>query len=662
MGRLQVNGFDGEAHAYINLLKNWSSTPTTGDNYPADLNANGYPTTAPSTSISGTINPYPSTYTGNLVLKWTGTGTINIEHAVTISSGGGFVSGATTLRMIATGTNGRIVFTFNVVPSAATILFPSGQTHTNMSNVILCREDQEALIDAGEIFNPYFLDIITALDPNIIRPLGWSNPNDNNNLADDIYAWDVAAFSYHNNRWHPDLWAGDASGTDTYTVGAATATPAQWTDREIIQCRIPNANTSTTVTLNVNSRGAKTVKTMFLSAPSVGEIAANQLATFVYDAKSDFLLYRGGGLTSRVPVSIQVALANKTGKDLWINIPHLMIDAAVQRVAQYIKANLNPSLTCYIELSNEIWNFGGGFPQTSYAHAVGRDFIGFTDANNRTYHGWYAKRYREVMEIITDVWDGATSPRLQRVIAFQAFGVTASTNTYRLQGADLTLDVDGNYTTVAEDIVTNYTQSPNRPIDFCDVLSYATYWSGHNTFGFDASYTGALTDLLAAADDYDSGVEADMEAALDWLDTDLRGTSAAQQTLKRLNDNIYPGWETIAASYSKPVLAYEGGCEIKAPSTSRLTALEIDTDYSARIQALFDAYKADNRFKVTASAQMRQFMAQPSSHTPSWFWMIGNNQWSLRQGDTYDEEIWKSWDACVARTSGRESFSIKWAA
>jgi hypothetical protein len=632
MGSLTVNGFDRDSLSFINLLKNWSSTPTTGDNYPADLNADGYPTQAPSTSISGTINPFPTNFTGQLVLKWTGTGTIQIERPVTVVSGAEFVSGGTGTRLIATGANGRIVFTIDSVPSSLTVIFPSGQTHTNMSGAVLCRVEDEAAHDAGDIFNPDFLEILQELNPSIIRTLGWSNPNENNNIGSDLYAWNASSFHYSNNRWHPNLWAGDASGTDTYTVGAAAVTPAEYTDREMIQCRFPNANTSTTVTLDIDGRGAKTVKTMFLANPAVGAIAANQLATFVYDAKTDFLLYRAGGITARTPVSVQVALANELGVDMWFNIPHLMDDASVTRMAQYIKANLNSSRTCYIELSNEIWNFGGGFPQTSYAYVVGKDFMGFTDADNRPYHGWYAKRYREVMEIFTDVWNGATAPRLQRVIAFQAFGIVASTNTYRMQGADLTLDSD------------------------------ATYWSGHNAKAFDASYSADdVNAVIPWADDYDSGDPASMADALDALDADIRGSSAADQTLKKLNDDIYPGWETIAAGYGKPVLAYEGGCEIAAPSESRLTALSIDTSNAAKIAALYAAYKEDNRFKVTASAQLRQFMLQPSSHTPSWFVAIGTSQWSLRQGDIYDEDTWKSWDACVARTSGTTVCSLKWA-
>lgn len=658
MGRLQTNGFSSDSHSFLNLFKYWASTLTTGDNYPADLNADGYPTVAPSSNLSGTINPFPTSFTGHFILKWTGTGTIQLERPVTVHSGGGFVSGGTGVHLIATGTDGRIEFSFVSTPSVLTVIWPTGFTHTNMSNCILCRVEDEAAIDGGDIFNPDFLEYIQALSPNIIRTIGWTNPNDNNNLASADYVWSDTAFHYSNNRWHPDLWAGDATGTDTYSVGAAADTPGAWTDREMIQCRFPNSNTSTTVTLDVDGRGAKSVKDMFLGNLTVGAISANKMATFVYDAKSDFVMYKSGGVTAQIPLSVQVALANDLGVDLWWNMPHLYTDASVTAAAQYIKANLAPSLTVYVELSNEVWNFAGAFPQTSYAHVVGRDFIGFPDNNNRTYHGWYAKRFREVMGIFTTVWSGAAQPTLKRVLAFQAFGDTSQTDTYRLKGTDLTLDASGNYTTTPASIVTNYTSAPDRPIDYADVLSYATYWSGHHVFGFDASYTGALTDLLAAADDYDSGVAADMQSALDWLDTDIRGTSAAQQTLKRLNDSIYPGWETIAAGYGKPVLAYEGGCEIAAPSTSRLTALGIDTAYSAKIAALFTAYKESSLFEVTASAQLRQFMLQSSAHTPSWYLAIGSSQWSLSQGDIYDADKWRSWDACVARRQGKEVFSF----
>ncbi len=59
-----------------------------------------------------------------------------------------------------------------------------------------------------------------------------------------------------------------------------------------------------------------------------------------------------------------VALANQTGKDAWINVPVAATDDYICQLAKYLKANLKPNITIYIEHSNEVWNFG--FPQYIY--------------------------------------------------------------------------------------------------------------------------------------------------------------------------------------------------------------------------------------------------------------------------------------------------------
>lgn len=662
MGSLQVNGFDVSDYPFRNLFKDFGSLQSgSGYAFPSIMTAAGYPEGTPSINIFGTINPFPTEYTGNYVLKWTGAisvGTgLQLATGTTVSSGGGFVNGSTAINTNVRGTNGRVVFTFNSVPSNLTVSFLSGTTFTGLSNLVLVREDWEAGLDGGDMFSPDFMAKYQTLAPSIIRTMPWLDPNDSNNVTNDLYLGDASNFHY-GAQWHPSLWAGSLAGTNTYTCSAAADTPGSWTDGEIIQAQIINANTSTTVTLDVGSRGAKTVWTAFATVPDVGFMNANRVATFIYVAKIDKVLYFPSALKANKPLSVCVAAANALNADLWINIPHLMIDAAVTRWAQYVKANLNSGLTAYFELSNEVWNFGGGFPQTSLYHVIGRDFYGFPDNNNRTFYSLYAKRSREIFGLATTVWAGATQPRLQRVLAFQAFGPSSSTNTYRLQGADLTLDASGNYTTVPANIVTNYSTVGNRPIDFCDALSYATYWAGHHTFQFDPEFTALnFTELRSAADDYNSGTPALMESALDWLDADIRGTTATSQTLKDLRDDIYPTWNTIAASYGVEVVGYEGGCGIVSPSVSRLTALSIDTAYSAKITALITAYKRNWRFKVTSSAQMRQFTSVATSRTPSWFVGMGANPWSLHEGDLYSDP-WQSWYAMVARTSGKEVFSI----
>jgi len=65
-----------------------------------------------------------------------------------------------------------------------------------------------------------------------------------------------------------------------------------------------------------------------------------------------------------------VELANITGKDVWVNIPHMADDDYVRQFARFLKTNLNANSKIYLEYSNEVWN--SIFLQHSYARAKGR--------------------------------------------------------------------------------------------------------------------------------------------------------------------------------------------------------------------------------------------------------------------------------------------------
>lgn len=87
-----------------------------------------------------------------------------------------------------------------------------------------------------------------------------------------------------------------------------------------------------------------------------------------------------------VPYEYMVALANETGKDLWITVPHLATDDFLTRLAQLIRygsdgANpytspvtspvwppLAPERKVFVEYSNEIWSWGNAFAQGEWAY------------------------------------------------------------------------------------------------------------------------------------------------------------------------------------------------------------------------------------------------------------------------------------------------------
>lgn len=535
-GRVLQGGFDNGTHsfAFANMMK--LATSETSQfcssnipDYPKFLDANGYPNLN-----GGVINVgdciqgvvfLPSGYgTGVWDLQWSGTG--GFELAAT----GGFSNlvviagscGSSNLPffLYCTGTNGHVTFTFtNGTPSGAvTWEFPAA-TYSGMSNLILCRHADLAAVTANpNAFNPDFISLVTALNPRTIRALDWAAVN-GGNQSHFSQRTPTSGFAYRNPGWVPSLWAGTTTNSgDNYSV----AVPSTWpglVNGAAVQVMFNLANTTISPMLNVGSTGAVAIVDRTTNAPSIGGIGLKSLATLTYDSVLNKWIWTSDGFLAQVPLEEHMALANAINANLWFNIPHLY-DATVDGAAivTVVKVGLKPGLNFYPELSNEVWNPGGAFAQTSYALGEGTA-LGFT--TNEQVNSWYALRSRQMMGAITTAWGGPAS-NLKRVMAFSAsavFGSTATNNTYRFQGSDLSSF--------------GYSSFPNRPIDFADAMSYATYYSGAQLVNADANYAnpmsiggpnsvGIYTGLLGAADDYASGVPAQMTNALAFVDWDIR--------------------------------------------------------------------------------------------------------------------------------------------
>lgn len=642
---------------FINLVKKAVSQQSSGGYaFPAILDENGYPSSSPATEILQ-VAPLDLNYVGSYVLKWEGTCPVRLQvgGAITprfvVLSGGEYVNGAVTTSLTTQGSDGRIEFTLANAVDLVSIYFPAGATYTNPANLALMRSDQEADYDGGEIFNPDWVERLTQLGAGVLRFMDWGQTNQNNtSRLDQLHT--PEAFSWGARRWSPGYWAGTASGTDAYTCGPAPNTPAVWTDGEAIQLQFTNANTGAS-SLDINGRGAKNIMPYTGSGTiSAGTIPANALRTLVYDEALDALLLTassGTGFFVYVPLEVMVAACNKLQSSMWFNIPPWWGISSVTDAVEYIRDNLDPSLDLFLEYANEIWNFAGGFEATSWADNRGIE-IGFPSGGNRRFGGFYALQVRLMMAAAATAWSPRSASQFHPILAFQAKGPEISTSTYRIGGADLTLDIDGHYTTVPGDIVTNYSVAPNRPVDFVEFLSYATYYSGKEAEAFDARYTSAaeMVGLMAAADDYATGDPLLMEAALDWLDGDLRDPDGPN-TITTFDAVYYPQWAGVAVSYGKDVMLYEGGLEIQAPSASRCTFLGISTTYATTIQNLFEAYRMDHRCHVLVTEQMDQFMASDNAERPVWFVSFGPGQWSGYGQSLYTPyaERYRSWDALV---------------
>ncbi|MEH2515743.1 hypothetical protein V1279_001316 [Bradyrhizobium sp. AZCC 1610] len=649
-------------------LGSLQSTP--GYAYPAILDVNGYPTATPTNNIYGIVK-FPSNFivSNQMVLKWKGTGTIQLGRGspgFSIISGENFVSGGTGFNLKVVGTNPRVVFTFvSSVPASVSFSFVAGEKFSGMSNVVLCKLSDESAIDRAttpeEMFADDYIGTYQLLAPSIVRPMGWTNPNFGNVSQLRYVAPWRTSINISSQRWVPGAWAGSTSGINEYTCSAPPDAAKTYVDGEMIHLQFAQANTATNVTINSGGRGPVRLLVGTGAATGqpmpIGKIAANSLATLTYDAVLKAFMWQPDGQMPCIPYELQIAFANRVNANYWCNFSGYMDDASVKALTALVRDKLRLGATAYFEYGNEIWN--NGFPATRWAFAKGAA-LGFPADNNRQVYGWYGLRVRQIMGIVTSTWSPRSLAELKRVMAFQAFGPVAGTSIYRMQGADLN---GASYPVYAKTGYPNYNVAPNRPIDYCDVLSYATYYSGAQCTNFDVNYVsnGAsnIAGLLAAADDYASAVPSKMASALAFLDNDIRaGTlrngSKGAQTLLALSSGargigIYPAWEAVATTFNKFVECYEGGHESWYPSTQTCTTLGISSSYggpSGEIANLLTAYKMSPAFSLLVQDQLSQFMAHPHSRSASWLLIPGLNQWALSTGDNYAPKF-KSWDALL---------------
>lgn len=608
---------------YLVLNKAGADFSAGTTNYPSILSANGYPQSTPGTRLLSAFPLPTNTYTGAFIVDWQGEGEVQFDGGgYTVQEGASFVSGSTAFNMKCLGVNGRVKFLFNTPPLSAAFYFQDSNSSNPIRNVRVYRADHESRVLAGGTWNPDFIAEVNVngLNWGLLRFMDWMRTN-NNNQTSWSHRGVSADYSYAASKWIPGLWAGAVSGTNTYTVGLGSSSPVDWTDGEIIQCQFTNANTGA-ATIQPTGRAAKSLKDNYGNALNAGGVAANALATLVYDSGLNCVLYFSGGITSGVPVEVLIDLCNTVNAHGWWNVPHLAMDDYVTQLTNTIKASLSGSLNAYFEYSNEVWNTI--FSQTGIAQNKGNIVLGISADTTRERYGWYGYRFGQIATLVAAAWPGG---RYKRVIAVQAAGDTSVTNTYRLQGADLGV------------------VAPNRPVDKCEVaISFATYFYGTVAKQVDADYLddANLTTLFGWADAY-AGAPA---ATLASLDADIRGGSFSE-SLDYSRSTRWPAWNTIAASYGKRMNEYEGALAIAAPSVSRLTALGKDTAYTAKITTLFTAYKNSTYAKAITTYHYTEFLKNSQAEFPSQYPMCGGNTWTLRNDDLYDV-AYQMRDAIVA--------------
>jgi hypothetical protein len=384
----------------------------------------------------------------------------------------------------------------------------------------------------------------------------------------------------------------------------------------------------------------------------------------------------GGGLNSSAPIEVFCEVCNRVNCGYWANVPLLYANGSITAFATFIATYLNPSLRSIWEFSNEVWNFGQ--QQTNMAIALG-SCLGFFKANAFiSMYSFYALRLRQMAEDIVNAWT-TSRPRSNVIIVCACWllegngGGSGLNDNYRFRGAALTTS---NATYAANGgpggtAGTDYASFPNRPIDWCDGISYATYWQGKLVKTFSSDWTGIITpyiSLLKASASYAAGGASNIANALAAWDNDVAAGDYAAYP------SIYSGWEKMISAYdghSSPnrgnsklhVYCYEGGLQEGlgnsfsgtgdtrndytgyAPLLSQFDAERWDTSafgsdngiVAKNVTDLFIAYLNSNYFYHRIFLFYDQITSAHSARKayPAQFGFEGPSIWSLFPGDIY---------------------------
>ncbi|MCO5165869.1 MAG: hypothetical protein M9894_05820 [Planctomycetes bacterium] len=110
-----------------------------------------------------------------------------------------------------------------------------------------------------------------------------------------------------------------------------------------------------------------------------------------------------------VAYEVMADLCNRTGKHMWVCVPHRADDDYVRRLAALLKDALDPRLQLFVEYSNEVWN--GAFGQHREVTAAAR-------AEGLEWWERYARRSAEVFDLFERELGGRE--RLVRVVGAHA--------------------------------------------------------------------------------------------------------------------------------------------------------------------------------------------------------------------------------------------------
>jgi hypothetical protein len=298
-----------------------------------------------------------------------------------------------------------------------------------------------------------------------------------NNLAGSMVPFNVNADSSGNVTVNYGNTTGK-SGSGTLTLGTGFPAVGGFVNLNGLKVQIASITDNSHFAVNNSdgsaySGGAMTGVWLGSWSATVGNVALNSVKSLVFQANTGLWMMFNvlGGFPQMTPLEIQVALANQTQTNLWIQIPHTWDMASVQSAVTYVASNLNNGLKLYVEYGNENWN--GSFLFLYYS-LIGQSYSGIGAggiASDVAPDTFIAFRHAQVMRAAATAWSGGSrsSSDLVRIAAWQGAGCCGAFDTNFALGTSITT---GNGYPVS------YNSSPNRPIDVTDAIATAPYYNG----------------------------------------------------------------------------------------------------------------------------------------------------------------------------------------
>lgn len=125
------------------------------------------------------------------------------------------------------------------------------------------------------------------------------------------------------------------------------------------------------------------------------------------------------GGNDSVPVEYIIETANQANADPWVTIPWHADNDYITRYATYVRDNMASGHQVYVELSNEVWNWGYTVAAQACSDAKAEGLLSAEGTGALGCNGErYSERVRQVMAIWSNVFSGQSN-RLVRVFAWQ---------------------------------------------------------------------------------------------------------------------------------------------------------------------------------------------------------------------------------------------------